>query len=218
MLTELIEKTNTKKFYNDCDFYLESKSLITSEKKLELIVSINQNSYDIPIEYEEWKVTCNGYIKSDNLDNKFFMPYVKMEIFDKHPVLWNFLDEKFECYIKGIPNNIKEFYGELSIELDKHTGNWIKLTDLFWNLDNIFKQSQKKYKEIPESLLSVIKKVCEDFDLKFEIEKQIHRQESALHNESAKLLIFGNEDVSPNTFYLQQPYIIATSFEAHRVK
>ena len=218
MINSLIERTNTNEFYNDCNFYLESKELITSENRLEVIYSINQNSYDIPIEYEEWKITCDGYVKSENLDNRFFMPYVKMAILDKHPSLWSFTEKKFECYITGIPADLRGFYGNLLIELEKASGNWIKLTDLFWNFENFFKNEKKKYKEIPEPLLDVIKKVCEDYDLRFDIKKEISMQERANNKKDLRLLIFGNEIVSPHTFYLKQPYIIADSFEAIRVK
>lgn len=205
MINKLIERTNTTEFYNNCDFYLESKELITSKNRLEVIYSINQNSYDIPIEYEEWKITCGGYVKSQNLDNRFFMPFVKMAVIDKHPSLWNFTENKFECYISGIPSNLKEFYGDLSIELEKSTGNWINLNDIFWNFENYFKNEKRKYKEIPEPLIDVIKKVCEDNNLSFEIKKQIPMQERANNRNDLRLLIFGNEIVSPNDFYLVQP-------------
>ncbi|PTX43454.1 hypothetical protein C8P64_1982 [Christiangramia gaetbulicola] len=218
MINRFIERTNTNKFYNDCNFYLESKKLITSEKRLEVVYSINQNSYDIPIEYEEWKITCDGYVKSENLDNRFFMPYVKMAILDKHPSLWNFTEKKFKCYITGIPTDLREFYGNLLIELENASGNWIKLTDLFWNFEDYFKNEKKKYKEIPEPLLDVIKKACEDYDLSFEIKEEISMQEGANYKKDLGLLIFGNEIVSPHSFYLKQPYIIADSFEAIRVK
>ena len=217
MINRLIERTNTNEFYNDCNFYLESKKLITSEKRLEVVYSINQNSYDIPIEYEEWKITCDGYVKSENLDNRFFMPYVKMAILDKHPSLWNFTEKKFKCYITGIPTDLREFYGNLLIELENASGNWIKLTDLFWNFEDYFKNEKKKYKEIPEPLLDIIKKACEDYDLSFEIKEEISMQEGANYKKDLGLLIFGNEIVSSHSFYLKQPYIIADSFEAIRV-
>jgi len=218
MINRLIKRTNTNEFYNDCDFYLESKRLITKDNRLEVIYSINQSSYEIPIEYEEWKITCNGYVKCQNLDNRFFMPFVKMALIEEHPSIWNFSEKKYECYIIGTPANLHEFYGNLSIELEKATGNWIKLTDLFWNFENYFKNEKRNYKEIPEPLINIIKKVCENHNLSLEINKQIPINEIALNRDSLRLLIFGNEIVSPHTFYLQQPYIIADSFEATRVK
>ena len=127
-------------------------------------------------------------------------------------------EKKFECYITGIPTDLREFYGNLLIELENASGNWIKLTDLFWNFEDYFKNEKKKYKEIPEPLLDVIKKACEDYDLSFEIEEEISMQERANNKKDLRLLIFGNEIVSPHTFYLKQPYIIADSFEAIRVK
>ena len=37
------------------------------------------------------------------------------------------------------------------------------------------------------------------------------------HKQKSKILIFGNEDVSPNDFYLKQPYVIAQEI-AFRIK
>lgn len=38
------------------------------------------------------------------------------------------------------------------------------------------------------------------------------------HKQKSKILIFGNKDVSPNDFYLNQPYVIAEKFTVERTK
>ena len=43
-------------------------------------------------------------------------------------------------------------------------------------------------------------------------------QNKAQDLNNLRLLIFGNKIVSPHSFYLQQPYVIAESFEAIRIK
>ena len=142
MIDILIERSNSTKFYQDCDFNLERKEVITRKNKLALTFSINQNDYNIPIKYEEWKITCNGYTKSQYLDHKILLPFVQMSILDRHPSLWQFNEKKYECYFTGIPDNIREFIGNISIELENATGNWVQLTDLFWNFENYFKNER----------------------------------------------------------------------------
>lgn len=65
MIEQLLKRTNDKKFYNDCDLKLESYRFETSDSSLEMILSINQNSNDLPIEYEEWKLLCRNTEKFD---------------------------------------------------------------------------------------------------------------------------------------------------------
>lgn len=218
MTNKLIEKTNSDKFYQNCNFYLESKHLITSQNRLELIFSINQASYDILVEYEEWKIVCNNPISSKGLDHKFLMPYVKIAILKEHPLLWQFNEDINECYIQGVPNNIKEFYGELAITLEKETGNWIKLTDKMWNLEHWFKKDTEKYISLSDSMKDIFESICNNHNLDFQIKKKKTGKDKEYENRSnSQLLIFGNEKLSPHNFNLKQPYIIADHFEFIRI-
>ncbi|MGO4771107.1 hypothetical protein ACEN2I_05555 [Flavobacterium sp. W22_SRS_FK3] len=56
MIEDLIKRTQTDDFYHNCDFKLESFNFKTSDNTVEMIFSINQTSYDIPVEHEEWKI------------------------------------------------------------------------------------------------------------------------------------------------------------------
>ena len=60
MIQKLIDRTNTTEFYQDSNLKLESYNYNPSNNTLEMFLSINQISYDIPIEYEEWKLTCRN--------------------------------------------------------------------------------------------------------------------------------------------------------------
>lgn len=219
MTDKLIEITNSDDFYQNCDFYLESKQLITSKNQLELIFSINQISYDIPVEYKEWKIICNKFIGSSRLDNKFLMPYIKIAILKEHPLLWEFHEDENECFIKGTPKNLKEFYGEFDIILEEKTGNWIKLTDNFWNLKNYFEKDVEKYLPLSNSMAKIVQDICKTHNIDFKIKKKKIGADKGWNNlPNSQLLILGNEQIVSHNYNLKQSYIIAENFEFTRIK
>lgn len=219
MIEELIKKTNDKEFYNDCDLKLESYRFQTSDSTFEMIFSINQNSYDIPVEYEEWKLTCRNTEKFDGFFWSLTLPYVKMKILESHPLLIIFHENEIECEIKGKPENVNEFIGDISNALEKETGNWITVKEYFWNNEEYYEKYSKRTISIPKSLENSIKEICKKHRMDFQIKNEIVGEDKGYaHKPKAKVLIFGNEDVSPNDFNLNQPFIIAEEFTAERIK
>lgn len=219
MIENLIKRTQTNDFYQDCDLKLEFFSFKTSDNTLEIIFSINQISYDIPIEYEEWKITCRNTEKYDGFFWSILLPYTKLEILDNHPALIMYQLNELQCEIVGIPENINEFIGDISIILEKETGNWIRVTDILWNIEEHYKLYSKRNIRIPESLNQAIKEVCEKHNLLFKVNNEVIGEDKGYaHKPKSKILIFGNEDVSPNDFYLNQPYVIAENFSAERIR
>lgn len=219
MIQKLIDKTNTPEFYQDCDLKLESYNFKTSDRTFEIILSINQISYDEPIEYEEWKITCINIEKQAGFFWDIMLPYVKLKILENHPLLFEYQDDQLECEIKGTPENVNEYIGEMYNELEKITGNWIPINEHFWNLKEYYSKYSKKTISIPKSLKDTVKKVCEKHNLSFEINSEIIGNDKGYsYKPNSKLLMFGNEDVSPNDFNLHQPFIIAENFIAERIK
>lgn len=219
MIENLIKKTQDNDFYQDCDFKLDFFSFKASDNTLEMTFSINQNSYDIPIEYEEWKITCINTEKYDGFFWSTLLPYTKLTILDNHPALSIYQLNELHCEIVGIPKNINEFIGDISLILEKKTGNWFKVTDIFWNIEEHYKLYSKRNISIPKSLLPAIKEICGKYNLTFTVTNEVVGENKGYaHKPKSKILIFGNEDVSPNNFYLNQPYVIAENFTAERLK
>lgn len=219
MIEELIKKTNDKEFYNDCDLKLESYSFRTSDSTFEMILSINQNSYDIPVEYEEWKLTCSNTEKFDGFFWSLTLPYVKMKILDKHPLLLIFHENELECEIIGKPENVSEFIGDINNVLEKETGNWITLKEYFLNNEEYYKKYSKRTIYIPKSLEKPFRVICEKHKLNFQLNNEIIGDKKGYADKpKSKILMFGNEDVSPNDFNMNQPFIIAEEFTAERIK
>ena len=219
MIQKLIDKTNTSEFYYNCDLKLESYNFKTSDRIFEIILSINQISYDEPIEYEEWKITCINTERQAGFFWDIMLPYVKLKILEEHPLLWEYQDNQLECEINGVPENVNEFIGEISNVLEKETGNQISVKEYFWNNEEYYDKYSKRTISIPKSLEKPIKKICDKHNLSFKIDNEIIGDDKGYsYKPNSKLLIFGNEDVSPNDFNLHQPFIIAENFIAERIK
>ena len=219
MIQKLIDRTNTTEFYQDSNLKLESYNYNPSNNTLEMFLSINQISYDIPIEYEEWKLTCRNTESFNGFFYELMLPYVKLKILENHPFLLKFHENELECKIKGIPENVNEFIGDISNVLEKETGNWITVNEYFWNCEEQFRMYSHRIISIPKSLEKSIKQVCEKHKLSFIVNNEIIGDDKGYADKpKAKVLIFGNEDVSSNDFFLNQSYIIAEEFIAERIK
>ena len=219
MIQKLIDRTNTTEFYQDSDLKLLSYNYNPSKNTLEIFLSINQISYDVPIEYEEWKLTCRNTESFNGLFYELMLPYVKLKILENHPLLLKFHENELECEIKGKPKNVNEFIGEISNILERETGNWVTVNEYFWNSEEQFDKYSHRIISIPKSLENSIKQVCEKHKLNFIVSNEIIGDDKGYADKpKAKVLIFGNEDVSPNNFYLNQPFIIAEEFTAERIK
>lgn len=146
------------------------------------------------------------------------MPYVKMRLLEKHPLLWKYHDDELECEIKGAPADINKFVFDLIHLLDKKTGNWIDLKDIMWNFrHHMFKIPRTI--NISKSLEEDIREICNEQNLSFKVNKYRTGIDKGFSNKpDTKLLMFGNEDVSPYESASRQPYIIAEKFEAERIK
>jgi hypothetical protein len=219
MIEDLIKRTHTDDFYQNCDFKLESFNFKTSDNTVEMIFSINQISYDIPVEHEEWKITCRNTEKYHGFFWNILVPYTKLKILDKHPALLLYNHNELECEIIGVPKDINQFIADISMILERETGNWITVTDILWNSEEHYKLFNKRNISIPKSIGNPIKKVCTKHNLAFKVTHEVTGNDKYYaHKQISKILIFGNEDVSPNDFYLNQPYVIAESFIAERTK
>lgn len=219
MIQKLIDKTNTTEFYQDFNLKLESFNYNASDNTLEMILSIIKISYDIQIDNEQWKLTCINTESFNGFFHEIMLPYVKLKILEKHPLLLEFQENELECEIKGKPENLNEFIGEISNVLEKETGNWITVNRFFWNNEEQFRMFSSRIISIPKSLENSIKQVCEKHKLSFRVNNEIIGHDKGYTDKpKAKVLIFGNEDVSPNDFFLNQSYIIAEEFIAERIK
>jgi hypothetical protein len=212
MIEDLIRKTNEPEFYHNYELHLvSSKSEIND-------INISEFNFVMEDLYAEnsqeslshWKIIAYNLIESRNLHIRTLLPYVKMNILDNHPLLWKFKEECYECELQTFPQNPSEFLGDLLLEFEKLTGNWLNLNDYFWGIDENYKYKSSTDIRVPHSLI----KLFEATSFKHNIGFKIGDMESEAYQPNVKLLIFGNEEICPNNFDLRQPYIIADNFTA----
>lgn len=219
MIENLLRRTQSNYFYKNCDLKLESFSFKTSDNTVEMIFSINQISYDIPVEYEEWKITCRNTEKYHGFFWNVLLPYTKLKILDKHPALLLYNHSELECEIIGVPKALNQFIADISMILERETGNWITVPDILWNSEEHYRLFSKRNISIPKLIGKPIKEICAKHNLAFKVNHEVTGYDKCYaHKQKSKILIFGNENVSPNDFYLKQPYVIAEIFTAERIK
>lgn len=219
MIEQLIEKTNTTEFYQNGHFHLtELKGLIGHFKTMEFNFIVEErDDYGKISEVDHWRLIAHNTIKFRGLFSEQYLPYIKLRILDEHPLLWTFHKNELECELQGFPSNPSEFIGDLYFAYEQKTGNWIELNRHFFNIKEYYKNNGKMNLGISEPLAEPIREVCEKHGIEFNIENVIKDYDKGYaYRPNAKLLIFGNEDVSPNDFNLRQPYIIADEFIAYK--
>lgn len=219
MIEQLLERTNRKEFYQGGRLHLSQlNGQIGHFHTLELnLILDEQDDYGKHITVEHWQLISHQTIDFSGIFANLYLPYIKLKILTEHPLLWTFNKPVLECEMNNFPKNPSEFIGDLFFEHEKITGNWIQLTKNFWSLNKSYKTNGKRNLSIPKPLEEPIKRICEKHGIEFFVKNEIDGDKKGYANRpNAKLLIFGNEDVSPNDFNLGQPYIIADEFIANR--
>jgi hypothetical protein len=217
---QLIERTNKKEFYHNGRLLLKDlNGQIEQFKTLELNLLLDeQDDYGQLANLEHWRLICHQTIDFRGIFADLYLPYIKLKILTDHPLLWEYTKPELECLLNYFPKNPSEFIGDLFFEYEKITGNWIPINDTFWSLNEHYKKMGKRNLSIAKPLREPIERVCEKHGIEFIVENEIDGYNKGYANRpNAKLLIFGNEDVSPNDFNLGQPYIIADEFLANRI-
>ncbi|CAM4356396.1 hypothetical protein [Gillisia limnaea] len=219
MIEKLIELTNTIEFYQNGHFHLTNlKGEIGQFKTMEFNFVIeerddNGKTYNV----EHWNLIAHRTIDFKGIFEDLYLPYIKLKILNDHPLLWMYNQPNLECELIKFPENPSEFIGDLFFEYEKIAGNWIPLHKTFWALNKYYKENGKRNISVPKPLKEPIEKVCKKHGVDFKVKKEIDSYDKGYANRpNAKLLIFGNEDASPDNYNLGQPYIIADEFIANK--
>ncbi len=215
-ITNFIELTNEKRFYQDANFQLTNIEGKTN--------SYNTVTFDFIIEYDGrmgkedmqmWTLTAHRCHYFHNMFQSVYLPYIKVRLLDEHPLLWNYKSNVAHCELIGYPKDIDKFLGQIYQTYIKITGNWIQATEHFFATEYAYKNNGKMHLIIPENLKESIQKICEIHDINF-LTHKIEESDTYKFN-NLKVLMFGNETLSPYDFNLKQPYIIAEEFFANKL-
>ncbi len=222
-MKELIELTNSENFSTHGFTYLKQLTFDAEKSKIELKITLIDESE----KESHWIIDAENIFSFKNLDFGNLMPFLKINIYKNHPLISIIQGSTIICEIHGIPHNKFEFIGKFHQMLENEIGFWKNIQDFFWNTKNLFAEKEIsenlrismnteeriEYLKLPKILFDPFKKLCKDENLILEIKSEILTEEKKL-----KLLIFGNETVSPDNFNLDQPYVIAENFSAKKNK
>ncbi|MGX1928415.1 hypothetical protein [Flagellimonas sp. 2504JD4-2] len=220
MISKLIERTNQTKFYQTGRIKLiKFEGQIGTNNAMEFDYLIDeQNNEGNSINIENWRITSHQTIDLKGVFASSYLPYIKINILDKHPLLSIYHENKLECELTGFHSNTNDFIVDLYLAFETHMGNWFPFNKSFINLRENFKMDDRTFFRIPEQLLIPVKNVCAYHNINLKVNRTVEGINKGYeHHPEATLLIFGNEDICPNTLNLGQPYIIANKFTAIRI-
>lgn len=218
MIEELIRRTNLDDFYSNYYLSLKSYSYKAAEKLFELSISIKDDGYGNNGNLEEWKISSINTEKVSGFDFDIMLPYIKMKILDNHPLLWLYHSDEMSCDIIGIPGDIHKLVFDLAALLEAETGGWLSFHDIFRGCMTSVQRGRFMVR-ITYPIAKRLEAICKEQNLTFKItERSSGNEKGYADKPNAKLLMFGNSDVSPYEYNLGQSYIIAEEFTAERIK
>lgn len=218
-MEELITLTNSENFSSLGFIYLKKLSFETGHSKLQLQISL----IDEAEKEVELIIDAENVFGFKNFDSGNLMPYLKINIYENHPLLKIIESPEIQCKIIGVPENKFQFLGKFYQLLQREIGSWKYLEDFFWNTEYLFEEkeipemfkglmdveSNAEYINLPKVLLNPFEALCKSENLQFQIGDEYEN-----NSNNMKVLIFGNEVISPDNYCLNQPYIIAKKFNA----
>ena len=222
MITQLLNRTNEKDFYDNWNLKLDSiNGKIESYEKNSLTINIYIKNENEPenANQEDWQIIAHQVFEIENIFGPIYLPYIKLSLLEEHPLLWKFKYDILECELSGKLENHFEFTSKLHWLYEKETGGFIKWKRDFHELQNLIKGKDTIPISINMKTYSFIKEFIEDFDLNLEIINVSSNDDKGyLNRPNAKVLIFGNSDVCPDNYKLGQPFIVADKFTANKLK
>lgn len=222
MLSQLINRTNEDGFYSNWNLKLDGvygKIKSYHENDFEIYLVIENESKLESIEKEHWKIEAQQVLEVSNVFSPIYLPYIKLSILEEHPLLWKFMHDTLECELSGICENHHEFTSRLHWLYEEQTGGFIAWKRDFHELPNLIKGKRQVPILLNMKTYNFVKGLLDEFGLSIEIKDILSGENKGyLNKPDAKVLIFGNPDVSPNDYNLGQPYVIADNFTAEKME
>jgi len=220
MIKNLINRTKTEGFQSSGRLYLnELIGKYNNSKTIEFNFTLDEEELGFTgklINIEQWKLTTHQTVCFKGIFSNLYIPFLNLELLEEHPLLWKYNKPQIELELTNLPKNLSKFIGELYLELEEITGGWISVNSIFRKLN----KHRINNKEITISLSAPLKELVEIYCKKHKIKIKneiINNEDEKRIITNAKLLIFGNEFVSPSYINANQPYIIANEFQAKRI-
>jgi hypothetical protein len=204
MLEKLIEITNSDEFIEDGNIAIKEVIAHQREFDLKLIFDIQYSVEEIT-KYN-CEIYCEGiaYTTSNRL-HEYKRPYNRINVYDEHPVLWNYASSQYFT-LKGKDVNIAELIGDLFLAHDEACGNWVDFHWKFHSLGRWLQTDDGAIIDVPVPLVDAYKPAFKKHRLSYEI------TDTREENNNYSVVLFGNPDISPDNYNKGQPYIVAEKF------
>ena len=113
-----------------CDFLTEGSlsvtSLIPTDDDLTLQILVYSGREEPP---QTWRICCEPIYPY-----RLLLDWPdKIELFDEHPILWQFTKPYASLYFSQAPTNLSGFYGDLNWAHDELCSHWLQLSDFLNN-------------------------------------------------------------------------------------
>lgn len=217
-MKEIIEYTNSEdfKFFGNLVMNNLNYNIPNSYVEIDIETELNEA-------IKKWKILAKNPIKIGCFEAYNFVNYREITLMYKHPLLYSVCGNPVVCILEGMPINKLSFIGDLCVEIENKTGNWLTVNEIISGFNNLFEKkdlegrfekypvnSNEEIFHFPKFLLETIKIVCEKHSV---IVKYVEELSNAFNYQN-QILIFGNEIITgKNDVYLNQPHIIAEKFE-----
>ena len=215
-ISKLLKFTNSKEFYQNAHFNCVKIKTENDNHRNVVFDFINEYEGDMEkINIQKWRIFAHRCEKFHDMYRKISLPWIQLKLFTDHPLLWEYKSNMLRCQLIGYPKDIDTFLGQIYQEYIKVSGNWIQATKHFYATEYGYKKNGKISITIPENLKGSIEHICKTHQVSFEVKETEEQQDYNLKN--VKILVFGNDYVSPDGFNMGQPYIIAHDFFAKKI-
>ncbi|MBO9205236.1 MULTISPECIES: hypothetical protein [Niastella] len=202
MLEQLIEITNSEAFILKGNLIINE--VVARQKTFDLKIRFMIIDHINDLIQYEGEIFCEGHGTSSRLEGLKF-PYNRIKLYTSHPALWE-NNNILYLNLQGSVTNVAELIGDLYIAHNNACGNWIDFHRLFFSIPQWINTKEGATIHIPESLLETYQPIFNKHGVTF----SKRSTDKGKHKHS--LLLFGNPGISPDNFYLLQPYIIAEKF------
>lgn len=214
-LKEFLKYSNSEAFYLNSTITGQKFIVENQSKKAFCYFQLEDQSDDRNIIFRKFELCIEGYQTSRRMDQKLFLPFIQLNLYKDHPLLWVYTGKVYNCELIGYPKDIDLFLGKIFQVYLQRSNNWIQASKEFFATEHAYKKKNKITKTLGEKLIPFIEEVCQKHHVDFKI---MNEETFDFYSNKSKALIFENFYISPDGFNIGQPYIIAEYFSLKQLQ
>src|SRR4030095_3219079 len=129
MLEQLISLTNSDEFFSEWHLTMEQLTYYPEIETLKFVVQTFKDvDDDVEATRKFWEIECTNVVEN-RIIRRAFVPYMHIDVFDEHPLLWNYESTRY-LTLRNKPKNVSELIGDLFLLHVSVCGNWVNFDHL----------------------------------------------------------------------------------------